>query len=110
MMRKPLAPINTPGIQNFIDDILIATKTWSEHIALVSSLLQRLRESLTARTTKCLLGFAKLKFLGHVIQENQLMPSEEKVAQLLKAPQPLTKIGVRSFLGMCGCCSIIKFD
>nr|KAI8764985.1 hypothetical protein BgiMline_002655 [Biomphalaria glabrata] len=103
MMRKLLAPIESPGIQNFIDDILIATETWSEHIALISSLLLRLRETgLTARPSKCLIGFTRLKFLGHVIQENQLMPDEEKVAQLLEAPRPITKTGVRSFLGMCG--------
>ncbi|KAK0055907.1 hypothetical protein Bpfe_014576, partial [Biomphalaria pfeifferi] len=103
MMRKLLAPIGNLGIHNFIDDILIATETWSEHIALVSSLLLRLRETgLTARPSKCLIGFTRLKFLGHVIQENQLMPDEEKVAQLLEAPRPITKTGVRSFLGMCG--------
>ncbi|KAK6976305.1 reverse transcriptase [Biomphalaria glabrata] len=102
-MRKLLDPIESPGIQNFIDDILIATETWSEHIALISSLLLRLRETgLTARPSKCLIGFTRLKFLGHVIQENQLMPDEEKVAQLLEAPRPITKTGVRSFLGMCG--------
>nr|KAI8738399.1 hypothetical protein BgiMline_025302 [Biomphalaria glabrata] len=103
MMRKLLAPINHPGIQNFIDDILVATETWPEHVRLISSLLNRLRETgLTARPTKCLIGYNRLKFLGHTIQLNQLLPDEEKVAQLLAAPRPIDKSGVRSFLGMCG--------
>ncbi|KAK6959562.1 Retrovirus-related Pol polyprotein from transposon 17.6 [Biomphalaria glabrata] len=69
MMRKLLAPISNPGIQNFIDDILIATEDWAEHVKIISSLLSRLRETgLTARPTKCLIGFDRLRFLGHSTQ------------------------------------------
>jgi len=103
MMRKLLAPIHRPGLFNFIDDILIATETWDEQIETLSVLLARLRETgLTAKPSKCMIGFKKLKFLGHMIKENLLMPDEEKIARLRDAPQPDTKSSVRSFLGMCG--------
>ncbi|KAK6994766.1 Retrovirus-related Pol polyprotein from transposon 17.6 [Biomphalaria glabrata] len=103
MMRRLLAPIKRSGVHNFIDDILVASETWSEHLQTVESLLQRLRETgLTARPSKCLIGFTKLKFLGHMVQENQLLPDEEKINHLLNAPRPKTKTAVRSFLGMCG--------
>ena len=103
MMRKLLAPIQRPGLQNFIDDILMSTESWEEHLDILTALLERLRETgLTAHPSKCLIGFAKIKFLGHMIQENLIFPDEEKVLKLRQAPRPLTKSAVRSFLGMCG--------
>ena len=58
MMKKLLAPIAHPDLHHFMDDILVATATGKEHVQLLTTLLQRLREAgLTARPTKCKLGF-----------------------------------------------------
>ena len=103
MMKKLLQPIQRPGLLNFIDDILVATETWEEHLEIIKSLLNRLRETgLTARPSKCLIGYEKLKFLGHMVERHHLMPDEDKVDKLKHAPRPTNKTGVRSFLGLCG--------
>ena len=50
MMTKLLAPLNNQNILHFMDDVLIATQTWDQHMQALEMLLKRLRETgLTAR-------------------------------------------------------------
>ena len=66
-------------------------------------ILQRLKETgLTARPTKCQIGFEELEFLGHVVSQGCIKPMEKTVQRLLEAPRPQTKKDVQSFLGLCG--------
>ena len=80
MMKKLLQLIQRPGLLNFIDDILVATETWEEHLEIIKSLLNRLRETgLTARPSKCLIGYEKLKYLGYMVERHHLLTDEDKV-------------------------------
>ena len=55
MMRKLLK--NLKDTDNFVDDIIIHTDTWANHMAAIEALFIRLREArLTARPTKCVLA------------------------------------------------------
>ena len=102
MMTKLLAPLNNDCILHFMDDILIATSTWEEHVQALQMLFERLQETgLTARPSKCKIGFEELEFLGHTLKHGAIMPEEKNVEKLKKAPRPTTKKNVRSFLGMC---------
>ena len=90
-------------IDNFIDYILEHTETWDDHIRMLRVLLQRLRDCcLTARLSKCEIGFSSIEFLGHCVGNGKLMMSEEKVKAIVEAPRPETKKQVKSFLGMIG--------
>ena len=101
MMRKLLNGIT--GVVNFMDDILLATETWEEHMAALREVLQRLKEArLTARPSKCEIGFSSLDFLGFVISEDSKRPEDGKVEKILSAPNPRTKSEVRSLLGLIG--------
>ncbi|KAL8570939.1 hypothetical protein ACOMHN_023611 [Nucella lapillus] len=56
MMRKLLKGLK--GVENFMDDILIASETWEEHMSQLAEVLLRLRRAnLTARPTKCQIGY-----------------------------------------------------
>ena len=101
MMRLLLKGLK--DIDNFIDDILEHTETWDDHIRMLRVLLQRLRDCcLTARPSKCEIGFSSIEFLGHCVGNGKLMMSEEKVKAIVEAPRPETKKQVKSFLGMIG--------
>ncbi|XP_033739239.1 uncharacterized protein LOC117326590 [Pecten maximus] len=90
-------------IESFIDDILIYTKTWEEHLDILRELFVRLRNAnITARPTKCALGFQSLECLGHMIGEQHLQPNPDKVKAILDAKIPETKKQVRSFIGLAG--------
>ena len=89
MMRLLLDGLK--DVDNFIDDLLEHTETWEAHIQLLKILLQRLRECcLTARPSKCEIGFSSIDFLGHCVGDGKLMMSEEKARAIVEAPRPET--------------------
>ena len=102
LMRKVLLGLDCAI--SLIDDILIYTSTWEQHVVALQEVLSRLRVAgLTARPKKCSLGFCRLEFLGHMLGETQtLLPVAEKVEAIQKAERPVTKKQVRSFLGVVG--------
>lgn len=56
LMRKVLKDLDHSD--SFIDDILVSTVTWPEHVVALGELFTNLREAkLTARPTKCIIGF-----------------------------------------------------
>ena len=103
MMRELLQPLDMPEIENFMDDILIATETKERHVECVRAVFQRLREAqLAAKPSKCQLGFAELDYLGHRVGRGTMKPDEEKMSKIRDAPRPTTKRQIRSFLGLVG--------
>ena len=54
MMRKLLGRLQCSEVSNFMDDILIATASWSRHLEVLKKVLQRLDvANLSARPSKC---------------------------------------------------------
>lgn len=101
LMRKLLHGMNE--VDNFIDDILISTDTWEDHLEVLTELFVRLQNAgLTARPSKCFFAFSELECLGHIIGQQRLRPEEDKIESLKNAPIPETKKQVRSFLGLAG--------
>ena len=102
-MRRVLEPLELNCLHNFMDDMLVATDTWDEHVEALQKLLNRLKEvNLVARPAKCFLGFEQVSFLGHQVGCGKLKPEEDKVEKLRCAPRPETKKQLRSFLGLSG--------
>ncbi|KAL8613947.1 hypothetical protein ACOMHN_023183 [Nucella lapillus] len=101
MMRKLLKGLK--GVENFMDDILIASKTWEEHMSQLAEVLMRLKSAnLTARPTKCQVGFPDLEFLGFMVGGGAKQPEKSKVEQMISSARPKTTKEVRSLLGLIG--------
>lgn len=99
LMRKLLAGI--PNVVNFLDDILIYSNTWTEHMGTLRAVLERLsEENLTARPSKCYIGFDRLECLGHMVGRDIIQPTPDKMEAISSAPQPKTKKQVKSFIGL----------
>ena len=99
MMRTLLHGMK--NIINYIDDILIYTGTWDEHMCALKTVLHRLHETgLTARPSKCYVACKSLDFLGHVVGDGVMKPRPGKVEQIIQAARPVTKKEVRSFIGL----------
>lgn len=95
-MRKLLVGMN--NIDNYIDDILVHTVYWSEHINVLEYLFQRMaRVTLAARPTKTLLGGSSIDFLGQRITIGEVSVQNEKIDKVKHAPRPKTKKQLRSF-------------
>ena len=98
LMRRLLDGLD--GAVNYIDDILIYSTTWEQHLATLTELLRRLRAArLTARPSKCFVGQTSVEFLGHVIEEGRVRPRPEKLKAIQEISRPQTKRELRSFLG-----------
>ena len=87
----------------YMDDLIIYSDTFNEHIEHLSLLFQTLDDyGLTAKPTKCLLAFSQLEYLGHIVGKGQYQPLENKVEAITNTPLPNTVKDLRSFLGSVG--------
>lgn len=69
----------------------------------LEALFGRLDEvNLSARPSKCFIGFEELEFLGHRVGGGKMRPMEDKMEKIKEAPRSTTKKEVRSFLGLAG--------
>ena len=92
-----------PGVGSYIDDIVIYSDSWEDHIRTLKELFGRLRKArITARPTKCLLGASRMEFLGHQVGGDVITPSRDNLEKVRNTPRPTTKKQVRSFLGLVG--------
>lgn len=103
MMRALLLPLRLEEVDNFMDDILVATEKKERHLEVLQLVLQRLRvANLSARPTKCYLGFRELEYLGHMVGNGRITPLERVMDKIRRVEPPTTKKQVKSFLGLVG--------
>lgn len=85
---------------NYIDDILIFSKTFSEHINHLTQLLEAIkREGFRLKFTKCTFASNSVKYLGHIIHNNTVRPVRDNLISIKQFPTPKTQKNVRQFLG-----------
>ena len=81
LMRKIFK--NMDNVVNYIDDLLIYTDTWEDHIRVLSEVFHKLSEAnLTARPSKCSFASDNVSFLGHDIGENKIYPQDNKIKKI----------------------------
>jgi hypothetical protein len=101
LMRKLLE--KTRNLDSYLDDVLAHTGDWKQQIQAIRSFLERVREAnLKLRPSKCSVGYGRVRFLGHLVGNREIKPNQETVDKLLKAPRPVNKKQLRSFLGLVG--------
>ena len=87
----------------YLDDIVIHSSSWEEHLAHLRAVLERLRAAgLTAKPRKWQFAMAQCVYLGHVVGNGLICPEQSKMEAVEVFPVPETKKQVRSFLGLTG--------
>lgn len=85
---------------NFIDDILIYSKTFEEHMSHITRLLEAIQnEGFRLKITKCMFANNYAKYLGHIIENNSVRPLKDYLVAVKDFPIPETRKNVRQFLG-----------
>lgn len=85
----------------YLDDIVVYSKTLSEHTQHVRTVLQTLRDNqLYVKPEKCAFGQTEINFLGHVIGGGHIRMDTSKVRAISDWQAPTTTTGLRSFLGL----------
>ena len=91
------------NVDSFRDNMWIFRETWKKHFKSIQATLDRLRAAkLTAKPSKCKIGYSKIECLGHNIQNQTLRPKDDKIQAIKKAQWPITKKQVQGFLGLAG--------
>ncbi|XP_068234180.1 uncharacterized protein [Palaemon carinicauda] len=81
-----------PGIRVYLDDIVVFSDTWLDHLSMLKDLLRRLRQTcLTINLTKSDFGHAKLQYLGYVIGSGEVSPVAAKVDAITKLSCPRSR-------------------
>ncbi|PAA81343.1 hypothetical protein BOX15_Mlig024196g4 [Macrostomum lignano] len=85
----------------YIDDILVSGTSLEDHDNRLNAVLERLSDyGVHLNRKKCEFRLNKISFLGYVIDENGLHPSNEKVEAIHNAQAPTNATEVRSLIGM----------
>ena len=86
----------------YIDDILIYSNTYEDHVQHVTEVLERLEKAnLHADIKKSNFHTDSVKFLGLIIGKDGLRMDPEKVAAIQDWHEPKSLKGLQSFLGFC---------
>lgn len=79
----------------FFDDILIYSKSWSEHLQHLKAVLSTLRDhSLKIKRSKCAFATTSVHYLGHVISAEGVSMDSNKVQSVKTWPQPTSTRGL----------------
>ena len=90
-------------VASWLDDIVIASVTWEEHLALTLKVLIRLLGAgRSVNFAKYIFGAARQEFLGMIIDSSSIRPSPSKGEAIEKIPPPSNVEELRAFLGMIG--------
>jgi len=101
LMTMVLAGLHWDTCLVYIDDIIVLGRSFEDHVRNVAQVLQRLRlADLKLKPSKCRFFQERVTFLGHVISKKGIEPDPEKIACIVRWPEPTNLTEVRSFLGL----------
>ena len=87
----------------YLDDLVIFSQSYTDHLEHLRSILLRLREAgLTVKLKKCQFGMKECVYLGHVVGNGTVKPEHGKLEAVQDFSTPETKSQVRAFLGLTG--------
>ena len=104
MMTRVLKPFIDKGfVVVYLDDVLIASNNFEEHVQHVSQVLEAMqRFDLRVKLKKCAFASRNVEFLGHVLNSEGVTVQQSKVKAVSDFPVPKSSGDIESFLGLVG--------
>ena len=73
LMDKIITPNLKPNVFCYLDDIIVVTKNFEEHLKYLETVLDKINKAkLTISLEKCEFGCLEVKYLGFVVNEKGL--------------------------------------
>lgn len=92
-----------PNVFVYIDDIIVVSETFDQHIELLNEIAKRLKNAgFSISSEKSKFCVKELKYLGYILTENGLKMDPERVSPILNLPVPKNIRDVRRIMGMAG--------
>lgn len=102
LMENVLRGLHWKTCLVYLDDIIVYSNTFEEHIQNLEEVFQKLQMAkLKLNPKKCVFLQREVKYLGHVITGDGIKTDAEKTSTVRNWPVPRDKKELRSFLGLC---------
>ena len=103
LMVNCFGDINVQSCLIYLDDIVVFSRTFEEHVERLSLVFERLAEAgLKLSPAKCCLFQDKIKYLGHIVSSEGIATDPEKIRCVKDWPVPQALDQLQSFLGFVG--------
>jgi RNase H-like domain found in reverse transcriptase/Reverse transcriptase (RNA-dependent DNA polymerase) len=87
----------------FIDDIVVFTNTFQEHLNVLREIFTRLRKNgLCIKPKKCTFASHEIHLLGHIVDKKGIRTDPGKIKAVVDFPIPKNRTDVRAFMGLAG--------
>ena len=84
----------------YVDDVLVASRTYEEHLAKLGRVFRRLEETrFVLNPKKCQFMKSQIRYLGFVLDKHGVRPDTSKLQAVQDFPTPASVKDVRAFLG-----------
>lgn len=102
IMTSVLNQLNFRIALVYIDDVIIFSRTFKEHLQHLHLVFQRLRKAnLKLKPSKCNFACPEVLYLGHIITKDGVRVDPRKTQAVNDYPRPRTPKELRGFLGLC---------
>ena len=103
LIERCMGELNLKECLIFLDDILVFSETFEEHLERLEAVFSRLRQNgLKLKPSKCEFFKTSVKYLGHVVSQEGVETDPDKIEALTTWPVPQNVKQLRSFLGFAG--------
>lgn len=102
-MDAVLAGYKWKNLLVYMDDICVFSSSFEQHLQDLRDVFERLKSAnLKLKPSKCHFAQSKIKFLGHIVTSEGILPNPDKVKAINNLPLPEKISDLQSFLGMVG--------
>lgn len=102
-MNLTLGTVCSDFARAYVDDLLITSTSYAEHIEHLHIVMSKLSEAgMTVKLRKSLFCREEVPFLGHIITPHGIRTAPDKLSAIEKFPAPKTPKQLRAFLGIVG--------
>ena len=89
----------------YIDDIIIFSRNFDEHLSHLNKVLYTLRQhNLILHPNKCEIAKQTVEYLGHLISSTSIKPLPDKIKSILSLPEPHTLVQANRFIDSLSWC------
>ena len=101
LMECTLAGLSGMHCLIYLDDIIVFSASFNDHLTRLSSVFDRLRAAgLKLKPEKCHFTKTHVTYLGHVISREGITPDKAKITSVANYPTPQNSKEVKQFIGL----------
>lgn len=88
-----------PGIEIYLDDVIISGATTAEHRTRLDTVLTRITQAgLRLKICKCRFAAEEVQYLGYTITVARIYATNKKLKAINEMPKPTSRAMLQSFL------------